>query len=64
MIIQERMRSEFYNHRAELVLDWHEHRLNEHELFTETVLGDHRESLLALEQGLAEARAEMAVIRG
>lgn len=64
MIGQERMRSEFYNHRAELVLDWHEHRLNEHELFTETVLGDHRERLLALEQGLADARAEMAVIRG
>jgi len=64
MIVQERMRFEFYNHRAELVLDWHEHRLNEHELFTETVLGDHRERLLALEQGLAEARAEMAVIRG
>ena len=64
MIGQERMRSEFYNHRAELVLDWHEHRLDEQELFTETVLADQQELLLKLEQEMAVARAELAAIKG
>ena len=63
-IYQNRFPMDLEHAQAGHVMEGYEHRLHDQELLTETVLADHRQRLMELEQELAAARTEISAIKG